>query len=77
MNTGKPRVLQRYEMLNLLFSSLEKFDALKWKYRIELFDGTVHDDATLEQFDVVIDTIKELMLMIDPTIFDGEERRCS
>ena len=74
---NRPKVLHRFEVLNQLFTSIEMFDALKWKFEMELHDGTVHDDAIVEQFDVVGDTIKELMLMIDPTIFDGEEQRCS
>ena len=74
---NRPKALHRFEVLNHLFTSIEQLDSLKWVFETNLHDGTVHDDAILEQFNVASDTIKELMLMIDPTIFDGEEQRCS
>jgi len=73
-----PKKLIRYDMLKMLYSGVEKTEALKTQYKYELHNGTAYDDAILDQFDLISGAIKELMLMIDPTIFDdGEERRCT
>jgi len=77
VNVERPKAFERFDLLNSLYWSADTFKNYKQQYKENLHNGTVHDDAILEQFNMISDAIKELMLMIDPTIFDGEERRCT